>query len=458
MRDSSDVFSRVEVEQGRFLDELIELLRFPSISTDPQYAGDVRRCARYLVEQLDRIGFHTESLELGGHPLIYAQWLGAPGQPTVLVYGHYDVQPADPVAEWHHPPFEPRFDNGNLIARGATDDKAQLFCYLKAFEAMLAERGELPINVKLLFEGEEETDSESILRFVAQDSGDRLACDAVLISDSAMLGPGQPVLCYGLRGTAYVELEVEGPNRDLHSGEFGGAVANPLNALCKIIARLTDDDGRIAIPGFYDAVRPPPERERAELAQLPFDEAAYRADLGIDVVFGEKGYTTPERVTLRPTCDVNGLWGGYRGAGQKTVLPAGAGAKVSMRLVPDQDAGEIAELFDRYVQAIAPPGVRVASRLLGAGNAVLIDTDGEIAETVMRAMADVWGRRPVRTRGGGSVPVAGVFQDVLGAPVLLVGFGLPDDGAHSPNEKFALSQFYGGIRSVARILDRMRTG
>ena len=458
MLSSRDVFARIDAEQTRFLDELIELLRIPSISTDPKFADEVRRCSRYLIEQLDRIGFASETLELGGHPLIYAERLDAPDRPTILVYGHYDVQPADPISEWRHPPFEPVVENGDLIARGVTDDKAQFFCYLKAIEAMLAERGTLPVNVKVLLEGEEEIGGSSILRYVEQDGGERLACDLVLISDSAMLDDGRPLVFYGVRGTTYMELEVHGPNRDLHSGLYGGAVSNPLNALCRIVGHLVDENGRVTIPGFYDDVRPPADWERQELALLPFDADQYLADLEIDAVFGESGFTTAERICLRPTCDVNGIWGGYQGAGQKTVLPASAGAKVSMRLVPDQDATRIAELFETYARTFAPPGVRVGCRVLDVCDGVVIDTEGPLVERAMEAMRDVWGSRPLRARSGGSLPIAGVFAEVLEVPVLLLGFGLFDDGAHSPNEKFALDQFYGGIRSVARIFDRIGNG
>ncbi len=452
---SARVFARIEAEKARYLDELIELLRIPSVSTDPAFAGEVARCARHLQRELERIGLAAERFDLGGHPLVYGEWLEAPGRPTLLVYGHYDVQPADPLPEWRHPPFEPAIEDGNLIARGVTDDKAQLFCHLKAAEAILAERGALPVNLKVLLEGEEESGGESILRFVEDDAGRRLAADAVLISDSEMLAPGKPAIYTSLRGIAYFELEARGPNRDLHSGQYGGAVANPANALARVLGALVDDDGRIAVPGFYDDVRELGRREREELARVPFDEAAYRQDLGLDALFGEPGYTTPERAAVRPTCDVHGLWGGYQGAGGKTVLPAKAGAKVSMRLVPDQDPDRIAGLFGRYARELCPPGIRLETRLMGGSRPVRVDTAGPIAEAALDAMREVWGAPAVKLRGGGSIPIAGAFAEVLGAPVLLIGFGLPDDGAHAPNEKFALEQLYGGIRSAARIYDRV---
>ncbi len=455
MPNIQDVLARIDHEKTQTLDELIELLKIPSVSTDPEFADEVVRCSEVLINKLRGLGFTTESLDYGGFPIVYGEWMGAPGRPTLLMYGHYDVQPADPIEEWRHPPFEPVVEDGYLIARGVTDDKAQMFSHLKAVEAILAERGSLPVNVKFLLEGEEESNSTSILRCVREDTEGKLACDAVLISDSDMLSPQQPLLYYGVRGITYMELEVHGPNRDLHSGMFGGAVANPLNALSKILASLTDAQGRVAIPGFYDDVRPLADWEREEARDVPHDEAEYLADLGVEAGFGEEGYSTVERVAMRPTCDVNGLWGGYQGAGQKTVLPASAGAKVSMRLVPNQDAAKIAELFEQHIRQIAPPGVRVEVRALDGANGVLIDTEGPIVEAAMEAMAEEWGARPLRVRGGGSLPIVEVFADQMKVPVMLLGFGLPGDGPHSPNERYAVEQLYGGIRSVVRILDRM---
>ena len=346
-----------------------------------------------------------------------------------------------------------------MVARGATDDKGQSFAHIKAVGAILAERGALPVNVKFILEGEEEVGGESIDRFVHEDAGKRLACDAVVVSDTSMFAPGQPSLLYGLKGLAYMELKVSGPNRDLHSGTFGGAVANPANALCQIISRLQDpESGEVLIPGFYDDVLPLEEWEREEFGKLPFDEPAYKADLGIDELFGESGYTTLERMWGRPTLDVNGIFGGYRGDGAKTILPAWAGAKVSMRLVPNQDPEKISALFADYVQKIIPPGVSVEVSGVHGAQPVLIDIRGPIADAAMDAQEEVFGARPVRVREGGSIPIVAVFSAVLGVPTILMGFGLPDDRLHAPNEKFNISSFYNGVRAIIRLLDLSAEG
>ncbi len=464
MTTSDDVFRRLDADKERHLEELEDFLRIPSISADPARAGDVERCGRFVEEQLRRAGLDAEHMAGDGPPLVYGEWLGAPGKPTVLIYGHYDVQPVDPEDEWRHPPFEPTLEGEALVARGTTDDKGQLFCHFKAIEAILAERGALPVNVKLLIEGEEESAGDSVDRYMRQHA-DRLACDAVVISDSIML-PGQPILASGARGIVSLELVARGPERDLHSGEFGGAVANPLNALCWIVGRLIDrETGRVTIPGFYDDVRPLPAAELVEMARLPFDEVAYRREIGVGELFGEHGFSTLERAATRPTCDLHGIWGGYQGPGGKTVLPATAGAKLSMRLVPDQDPERIAGLFRDFVKTLALPGIELEVRELGDARPWRLDAedvpparlrrDGLIVEAAMAAMADVWGNRPLRASGGGSLPVLATISEVLKVPVLLLGFGLPDDRPHSPNEKLDLPQFYGGIRSSVRILDRI---
>ncbi len=452
---SQDVLGRIDREQESYLEELKQYLRIPSISTDPEYREEVLRCAGYVVERMKDAGLEARQIENGGYPLVYGEWTGAPGKPTILFYGHYDVQPADPLELWDNPPFEPTVIGDEIIARGATDDKGQSFAHLKAVAAVLAERGSLPINVKFIIEGEEESGGEAIDRFVTEDDGQQLACDAVFISDSAMYSPGQPSLIYGLKGLAYMELKVSGPNRDLHSGSFGGAVTNPLNALSQIISKFHDPaTGKILIKGFYDDVLPVEEWERSEFAELRFDEEAYRAELGVPKVFGETGYSTLERVWVRPTCDVNGIFGGYAGQGAKTVLPAWGGAKVSMRLVPDQDPKKIERLFTEYVHEITPPGVEVEVTPHHGAAPVLLETEGPVVEAAMAAMEDVW-RRPVKVREGGSIPIVSTFSRVLGVPILLLGFGLSDDRLHSPNEKFNLSNFYGGIRAVVHMLDRM---
>ena len=454
--DSVDVLERIDAEQEWYLEELKDYIRIPSISTDPDYKGDVLRAAEFLAGKMREAGLKAERIDTPGHPLVYGEWLGAPGKPTVLFYGHYDVQPVDPVELWRHPPFEPTVEGDKLVARGATDDKGQSFAHVKAIGAMLAERGRLPVNVKFLVEGEEEAGGQSIDDYVRQDGGKKLAADCVVISDSSLFAPGQPSLIYGLKGLCYMELKVTGPNRDLHSGTYGGAVWNPLNALCRIVDRLRNaTTGKVLIPGFYDDVRPLAAWEREEFAKLPFDEEEYRRDLGVPELFGEEGYSTRERTWARPTCDVNGIYGGYMGKGAKTVLPSWGGAKVSMRLVPDQQPKKIAELFTAYVQAVAPKGVTVEVTTLHGADPVVVETEGPIVDAAMEAMQEVWGARPVRVREGGSIPIVSTFAAVLKAPVLLLGFGLHDDGLHSPNEKFNISHFYKGIRSVARLLDRL---
>jgi acetylornithine deacetylase/succinyl-diaminopimelate desuccinylase-like protein len=453
--DSADVLARVEGERTGYLEELKDYLRIPSISTDPAYSAAVHECASFVRTQLEAAGLDADIVTTERYPLVYAEWLGAEGKPTILFYGHYDVQPPDPIEEWRNPPFEPTVEGDLLVARGATDDKGQSFAHIKAVGAILAERGSLPVNVKFLIEGEEESGGESIERFVRANDAEKLACDAIVVSDSSMFAPGRPSLLYGLKGLAYMEIRVEGPNRDLHSGTFGGAVANPANALAHIVSRLLDSEtGRVMIPGFYDEVMPLEDWERKAFAALPHDEAAYREELGLSETFGEQGYSTLERSWARPTCDVNGIFGGYQGEGAKTVLPAWAGAKVSMRLVPNQDADEIAKLFADYVESIAPAGVRVSVSWNHGADPVLIDAKGPIVEAAMAAQEDVWGNAPVLIREGGSIPIVGTFSDVLAVPVLLMGFGLSDDRLHSPNEKFNISHFYNGIRTTVRLLDR----
>jgi acetylornithine deacetylase/succinyl-diaminopimelate desuccinylase-like protein len=463
---SDDLFDRLARAQERHLDELFAYLRIPSISTDPAYAGEVVRCADWLLARMADAGLATEKIGTDGHPLVYAEWLGAgPDRPTVLFYGHYDVQPPDPLSEWRHPPFEPTLesepgDRGDradrIVARGATDDKGQSYCHLKGVEAHLEARGRLPVNVKFIVEGEEESGGEAIERFVRGAGAGKLACDCVVVSDSSMFGPGIPALTYGLKGLAYFELRVDGPNRDLHSGAYGGGVTNPANALAEILASIRDSrSGKIRIPGFYDDVRPLAEWERREFAALGLDEAAIAEELGVERLTGEDGYGYLERVWGRPTADVNGLFSGYQGKGAKTVLPSWAGAKLSFRLVADQTPERVADLLREHVARVAPPGVEVAIDYLHGARPVNVNATGPIAEAALAAMEEVWGRRPVRIRTGGSIPIVGSFAEVLRVPVLLLGFGLEDDRLHSPNEKFDLRNYYQGIRAVARLLDRL---
>lgn len=456
--NSQDVLGRIDREREGYLEELKDYLRIPSISTDPEYRSEVWRCAEFLVDKMQQAGLEAEMLETDGpgHPIVYAERIEDPSKPTVLFYGHYDVQPADPIELWRNPPFEPTVEGDHLVARGATDDKGQSFAHLKAVAALIAERGSLPINVKFIVEGEEESGGETIEHFVRREGiAEKLDCDAVFISDSAMFSPGQPSLIYGLKGMVYLELKVTGPNRDLHSGSFGGAVTNPVNALCRIIDRLRDaDTGRVLIPGFYDDVKPLEDWERKEFNSLPFDEGAYKEAIGISEVFGEEGYSTYERVWGRPTCDVNGIFGGYQKEGAKTIIPSWGGAKVSMRLVPDQDPDKIEQQVRDYVEKIKPAGVEVEVHPHHNAEPVLLETEGPIVEAALAAMEDEW-KRPVRVREGGSIPIVSTFSEVLEVPVLLIGFGLSDDRLHSPNEKFNISNFYGGVRAVARMLDRL---
>jgi len=458
---SQDVLDRIDRQRERHLDELKEYLRIPSISTDPQYKPEVLRAAGHLRDTMRAAGLDSELVDspTGGNPMVYGEWLGAPGKPTVLFYGHYDVQPVDPIEEWRNPPFEPTLEGKDLVARGATDDKGQSFAQLKGVEAVLAERGALPVNVKFLVEGEEESGGESIEAYVRQDGGDRLACDCVVISDTSMYAPGQPAMIYGLKGLAYMEIRVQGPNRDLHSGTFGGGVQNPLNALAHILSSLQDPKtGRILIDGFYDKVQPLEDWERKAFAELPFDEEEQRAELGVPALFGEQGFTYRERTWARPTCDVNGMWGGYQGEGAKTVLPARAGAKVSMRLVPDQDPQEIARLFRQHVERVTPAGVSVEVFTVHGAIPTRITTEGPAMDAAQQAMQAEWGKQPVMMREGGSIPIVATFAAVLEKPVLMMGFGLPDDRLHSPNEKFNVDCYHGGIRTVARFLDLLAGG
>jgi acetylornithine deacetylase/succinyl-diaminopimelate desuccinylase-like protein len=437
------------------LRQLLELLAIPSVSTLPEHEADVRRAAEWVADQMKAIGLQEVRVyPTEGHPVVYGHWLGAADAPTVLIYGHYDVQPADPLEEWETPPFEPTIRDGNIYARGASDDKGQFLTHLKSVEAYLRSVGALPVNVKFMIEGEEEIGSPHLAHFV-RDHQDLLRADLALISDSAILGPDQPSIVYGLRGLAYLEMEVTGPDHDLHSGTFGGAVRNPAEALCNIIAALKDDQGRIRIPGFYDDVRPLSEEERATLAQVPFDEAAFRERAGIKQTWGEAGYSVIEQISARPTLDVNGIWGGFTGNGSKTIIPARAAAKISMRLVPDQQPERVFQLFKEYVEAIAPPEVTVEVRYLNGIEASIIDRDIPEMKAASKAYEQVWGKAPVFTREGGSIPVVSMITHTLGIPTILMGFGLPDDRLHSPNEKFAIENFYKGIETSIRFLEAL---
>jgi acetylornithine deacetylase/succinyl-diaminopimelate desuccinylase-like protein len=446
----------LEANDQRLHDDLFAFLRIPSVSARSEHNADTAHAAQWLHDQLTRIGFSTETLSTPGHPVVLAEWRKAPeGAPTVLIYGHYDVQPPEPLELWTSPAFEPTIRDGNIYARGSVDDKGQLWLHVAALEAHLATRGTLPVNVIVMAEGEEEVGSEHLAPFIEQHKA-RLKCDAVVISDSTMFAPGIPSILSSLRGLAYFEINVTGPNSDLHSGMYGGAVVNPTTALARILATFHDADGRIAIPGFYDKVQPFPDAVRAAMRQLPFDEAEFRRHLHVDALGGEPGYTTLEKLWTRPTCELNGLLSGYTGEGAKTVLPGTAMAKVSCRLVPDQDPAEIGRLFDAHVQAVAPAGVKVTVTHLHGGHPWRADLSGPLYEAATRALHAAFGREPVIIGEGGSIPVVNDFARILGAPVLLVGFGLPGENAHAPDEWISQENFRKGMLAIAALWDEMR--
>lgn len=438
----------IEKNRERFLDELFSLLRIPSVSSLESHRLDMRRCADRLVELLLEAGAdRAEVCPTEGHPVVYAEKMVSEDMPTVLVYGHYDVQPVDPLELWKSDPFEPEIREGAIYARGANDDKGQLFMHLKAFEYMVREKG-LRHNVKFIFEGEEEIGSPSLAKWAA-DHREMLAADVILVSDTTMISESVPSINCGMRGLAYVEVKVTGPNKDLHSGHYGGAVANPVNVLCDMISSLIDSDGRITVKGFYDDVVELSAEDRAMLARAPFDLEEYKKFLDIKEVKGEKGYSTLERTGIRPCLDVNGIWGGYTGEGAKTVLPSEAHAKISMRLVPNQDSEKITELFAEHFKSIAPDYVRVEVTPCHGGNGFLIPISSPAYQAASKAMTDVYGVEPVPSRGGGSIPILADLQRILCADPLLMGFGLERDTIHSPNESYLLSQLFRGMEAIS---------
>ena len=451
---SSSAIAFARQNHTRFLDELKALLRIPSVSTLPEHKGDCRRAAEVLAAELRRIGMeHVRLIETEGHPLVYADWLHAKGKPTALCYGHYDVQPPDPLEEWVSPPFEPTERNGNIYARGAVDDKGQVWAQVKALESLLVADGKLPINVRVLLEGEEEVGGEGIANFVASRPPE-LKSDFALVCDTELFAPGLPTLCVGLRGMIYTEIEVHGAKTDLHSGMYGGAAPNPFTALAQIIARLKDENGHILIPGFYEGIIPPSAEELAAWRSLPFDEEEYRkAEVGSKELVGEAGYSVLERTWARPTLDVHGMPGGFTGAGAKTVIPAKALAKVSMRLVPGMTPARAFEQYKSCVEMIAPAGVEVEVRLIHWGDPCLVPVDNPYIQAATRALHEVWGKDTVFIRSGGSIPIVGDFDRHLGLPSVMMGFGLPDDNLHAPNEKFNLRNFELGIESLIRFLE-----
>jgi acetylornithine deacetylase/succinyl-diaminopimelate desuccinylase-like protein len=445
----------LETNRQRHLDELSDFLRIPSVSAKSEHREDTRRAAEWLVERMLEAGLEiAELLPTPGHPVVLGEWRGAPGAPTLLVYGHYDVQPPEPLDEWDSPPFEPVVRDDRLYARGSVDDKGQLYLHLKAVEAHIAVNGALPVNVVFLIEGEEEIGSPNLEAFLVANR-ERLACDAVLVSDTGMFAPGLPSITTGLRGLAYFEIRVRGPQSDLHSGSYGGAVVNPAGALASILAKLKDESGRVLVPGFYDDVKALTEREREALSSLPFTEEELRAEVGAPALGGEEGFGSLERIWARPTLDVNGLLSGYTGEGAKTVLPARAMAKVSMRLVPDQEYRDIERRFADHLRDLAPPGVTVEVEALHGGQPWRADPEEPIFDAASRALAHAFGREPVFIREGGSIPIVHAFQQTFRAPVVLIGFGLPGSNAHAPNEWFSLENYRQGTRAIARLYEEL---
>jgi acetylornithine deacetylase/succinyl-diaminopimelate desuccinylase-like protein len=445
-----DAISYAQGHHDAYLDDLKELLRIPSISTLPEHREDMIRAANRLCDRLKGIGLTAEVIEGKGHPIVYGEWLGAQGAPTLLLYGHYDVQPVDPIDLWTTPPFDPQVRNGNLYARGAADDKGQVTTMIDAAESYMRTDGRLPINVKFLIEGEEEAGGETVEAYV-RSHGDRLRADVAQVADSGMFGPGIPTLETGLRGNVYTEVFATGASQDLHSGLYGGVAPNPLNALGHIIAGLKDRDGRITIPGFYDDVRMPNDAVLRSWSELPLDEEQYlRDEIGSSQLTGEPGYSTLERTWARPTLDVHGVPGGFTGAGGKTVIPARASAKISMRIVPDQEPEKIFELFKQRVQALGSPGIELEITLHSMGRPVVVPDDSRWIEAARTALRDTFGRDVVLGRSGGSIPIVALFGDQLGIDTVLMGWGLPDDNLHAPNEKFSLQNFYKGIEATIR--------
>ena len=450
-----DVINYIDNNHDRYLKELKEFLKIPSISTDPSYAKDVNVAAEFVAQQLKKSGMsHVKTFSTPGHPVVYGEHITDKNRPTLLVYGHYDVQPVDPVALWESPPFEPTVRNGELYARGAADDKGQMFIHFKSAEAYMKCGKQLPVNIKYLIEGEEEIGSPNLDSFIA-DHKDLLMVDAVMVSDTTMFARGIPSICYGLRGLVYFQIDASVASGDLHSGSFGGAVGNPAFELSNILAAIKDVHGRITIPHFYDDVRELTDRERQEFAKLPFNEKAYAGEIGVKQLSGEHGYTPLEQLWARPTFEINGLLSGFTGEGAKTVLPAKAMAKVSLRLVPDQKPETIEDLFEHYVYKLAPSFLEIKVTRMHGGKPWIASLDHPALLAASRAIKKGFGKEPVFQREGGSIPVVATFAEQLGIPSVLFGIGLPDENAHAPNEKLDLENFYNGIRSSAYFLDEL---
>ena len=444
--------SYIEEHQDRFIKELIELLKIPSISADSNYKEEVLRAAEAVRKSLETAGAdQTELCETSGHPVVYGEKIIDPNQPTILVYGHYDVQPPDPIELWDSPPFEPVIKDGKIYARGAADDKGQMYMHVKAFEFMM-KTDQLPCNVKFIIEGEEEVGSANLGEFISKEK-EKLKADLILISDTSMLSLENPSITTGLKGLSYLEVEVTGPNRDLHSGLYGGAVGNPINILCEMIAKLKDENNRITIPGFYDKVIEASQEERELIAKTPFELEDYKSKLEVQAVSGEKGYTTLERTGIRPTLDVNGIWGGYTGEGAKTVLPSKAHAKISMRLVPNQVDEEIRQLFKAHFESLTPDAVRVKVTPLHGAKPYVIPIDTEEYAAASKAIEKVFGKAPVPVRAGGSIPIVALFEEILGLKSILLGFGLDTDAIHSPNEHYGIENFLKGMASIVHFYE-----
>jgi acetylornithine deacetylase/succinyl-diaminopimelate desuccinylase-like protein len=449
------VLQFIDDQRARFVEELQTWVKIPAISSDPAHKADMRKNAEHLMKELQRLkADRVEMWETPGHPAVFASFMNAPGKPTLLVYGHHDVQPVDPLEEWVSPPFEPAIRDGRMWGRGVVDDKGQVWIHVKAIESFLATMKKLPINLKLIVEGEEEIGSDNLDGLMREHAAD-LTADFVCVSDTAMFGRGIPSLCVGLRGLAILEIHVTGPKQDLHSGSFGGGVANPVNALARMIASLHDADGKIAVAGFYDKVIALTEVERKEIQGLPFDEKEWLASTGSPSTVGEKGFTTLERVWARPTLDCNGISGGFSGEGSKTIIPARAMAKITCRLVPDQDPDEIAKLVGAHLEKVAPPGVKTRVEISHGGRPYLAPTDHPVFEIAKRAFAKAFGRPTVFIREGGSIPFVRTIADATGKPCLLMGFGQPDENAHAPNEWIDLENFHLGIKSAAHLYDEL---
>ena len=453
-----DINQYLQTNRQQLLDELFDLLRIPSVSADPAFATDVHAAADFIKSEMQKIGLENVSVEeTPGYPIVYGEKIINPSLPTVLIYGHYDVQPADPIDLWESDPFEPVIKKtdlhpqGAIFARGASDDKGQMYMHLKAVEYLL-KQNDLPVNVKFMIEGEEEVGSPSLAWYVARNH-DKLKNDVIIISDTGMVANDVPAITTGLRGLSFVEVEITGPNRDLHSGLYGGAVANPINILTKMIANLTDENNHITIPGFYNDVKELSEAERSEIAKTPFDKETYKKSLGIEDTHGETGYTTLERQSIRPTLDVNGIWGGYTGEGAKTIIPSKAYAKISMRLVPGQDPDKIPVMFETYFKSLAPKGVKVSVKNLHGGYPYVTPTDSPGYKAAAKAIQKAFGKEPLPIYSGGSIPIVPLFENELGSKSILMGFGLNSDAIHSPNEHYGVFNYFKGIETISYFYD-----